>query len=45
MQFTSYVAVYDFDANVWKKRDPDFPIGEDTFINLANTEGKKQENV
>ena len=29
--------------SVWKTRDPDLPSGQDTVIDLATTEGKKQE--
>ena len=43
MQFTEYAAVYGFASSVRKTIDPDFPSGKDTVINLATTEGKKQE--
>ena len=43
MRFTEYAAVYGFYASVQKTRYPDFLSGEDTVINLANTEGKKKE--
>ena len=42
MLFTAYATVYGFYASIRKTRYPDLPNVEDTIINLATTEGKKQ---
>ena len=42
IRFTAYASIYGFPVSIQKTRDPYFPNGKGTVINLDTTEGKKQ---